>query len=105
MDVKNRLTGLLAVVEDKAILLGTLLSGDLIGLADDLAHYLLILRRNAGRPCDVLLGDNKKMDRRLGRYIAKGKNVIIFVQFVRRNITVNDLTEQAGGGQTCPPGE
>ncbi|RWX47847.1 hypothetical protein H206_05569 [Candidatus Electrothrix aarhusensis] len=94
VDVKNRLPGLGTVIKDKAKLLNAFFLRHLIADSYQLTHELFILFGHSGRPADMLFRNNKKMHRRCGRDVPKSQYLIILIEFVRGDITLNDLTEQ-----------
>ncbi len=95
MKMKNRLARLLSVVQNGAELVDSLLPGDLAADPYDPAHQLFVLCGQGCRAADMFFGDDQEVDGGLGRNVPEGKNFIVFVQFVRRDFSLDDFAEQA----------
>ncbi len=95
VDMKNGLSGLFAVIKNNPIVVDALFLRNLGAFAHDFTDELLIFRRKACRSADMLFGDDEKVDRRLGRNIPEGQNVIVFVYDIGRDVSTGDFAEQA----------
>jgi hypothetical protein len=65
----------------------------LLGLKEEAPQEGLIPALQFHDVPDVPFGDDKKMNRRLGRNVVKGKKLIIFVDLFGRNFTGRYFTE------------
>jgi len=96
MDVKDGLSRGGTIVKDHPEAINKVeFGGQLCAYPHHLTDKLLIFRLHERRSNNMFFGDDQKMDRRLGRDIPEGQELIVFVEFLRRDFTGNDLTEQA----------
>jgi hypothetical protein len=65
----------------------------LLGLKEEASQKGLIFPLQLHDVFDVPFGDDKKMNRRLGRNVVKGHKLIIFVDLFGRNFTGRYFTE------------
>lgn len=96
MDVKNGLSCGGAIINDKTITINKVEFGSkACTCAYHFAYKLFIFRLYKGRANKMFFGDDQEMNRRLRRDIVEGKDVIVFIEFIRRDLTSNNLTEKA----------
>lgn len=96
VDVKDGLTGPGAIIEDHPEgVTDTFLSGEISADTHHFADQFFILRAYRSRALEVFLGDDQKMGGGLGADVPEGKDIIILVKLVRRNITIDNLAKQA----------
>jgi hypothetical protein len=104
MDVADGLSAQLVAVHHQAKALGAaLLAGQLLGGVQQVAGQRLVGFGEVGEGGDVALGDHQKMHRRLRADIVEGDELIVLVELARRNLTGDDLAEQAVHGQAPEP--
>ena len=95
VDVEHGLPSIGTVVEHNPEgITNTLLFGNLTGLLHHPTDDVLIVIVDVAWSHDMFFGDDQKMDRSPGGNIAEGKDVVILVQLVSRDITVNYFTEE-----------
>ncbi len=95
MNMEYQLPGIAAAIVHQTVagLLESRLLGDLFGGQQQIAEQRLILRLAIIHCGDVLLGDDKQMDRRLRLNIVKSADKIVFVNFARRNRSFDDFAK------------
>jgi hypothetical protein len=71
----------------------TLFCRKLLGFKENAPQESLIPALQFHDVPDVPLGDDKKMNRRLGRDVVKGQKLVIFVDLLGRNFTGRYFTE------------
>ena len=59
------------------------------------AQQGLVLRLDMGQGADVLLGHQQEMHRRTGVDVVKSVQLIVFIDFVRRNLACDDFAKNA----------
>lgn len=98
MQMKYRLAGAGADVEHGAVsVFNIALAGDLSGgqvtASDQFSVFFLCLFQSG----KVLLGNDEHMRRSLRLDVVKGEDVVVFIHFLRGNVTVDDAAEEAVG--------
>jgi hypothetical protein len=95
MDVEYCLTGAGAVIKDGPEgITNTLLAGDISGNTHHLADHLFVLFAYLARTTYMFLGDNQKVGRGLGTDVPEGIHVIILIELVGGDITINDFAKE-----------
>lgn len=67
---------------------------NLLAAVEELSYEGAVGFAHVHEACDVALGDNQKMDGRLGGNVVKSVDVVIFVDFFGRDFTLDDFTEK-----------
>ena len=121
VDVKDGLPGVLAAVDHQAVAIvqTKFFTGKFRGHAHDVPDERIIRFGQIIERGDLSLGDHEHMRRCLGVDVLKRQALVVFVDDVRWNLTVDDLFEKGlfshalyeapwpGGPETfkvCPPG-
>ena len=98
MQVLHRLSGVIPAVGDNAESPGEVfLSGDHSGGLQAARRKMGIAGIDGSGGFDMLLGYNQNMRRRLRIDVPESKDEIILVNLCRRDLSVDDLAEQAIG--------
>ncbi len=100
VQVMHLLSALFAGVADQAettlgIGPGPLLQSQLRRQGHDAAQQGLVLGVNVGQRDNVGFGDDQKMNRSPGVDVVKGQNLVVFVDFARRNLARDDFAKYA----------
>ncbi len=74
---------------------GTLREGQLGRQREHAPDQGLVFRTNMGHRDDVDLGNDQKMNRRPRVDVVKGQNLVVFVDFARRNLARDDFAKYA----------
>ena len=85
-----------AIVDDdsEAIFGVAFLAGDLADFQEEMAQEFQVVGRGFGDANDWFFGNEKKVDRGLGRNVAEAEAEIVFVDDVGGNFTGDDFFEQ-----------
>ncbi len=84
---------LTAVDHDSVAVLKAQLRSDILDLQHHISQDVRVLIGDIIDGCDVLLRDEQAVYRRLRIHIVEAENLIIFVNFVRWDLTISDHTE------------
>jgi hypothetical protein len=98
MQVEDGLPCIGAVIHDQAALPGAVFTGEFGAEADHFADERVVFPGKRGRAAEVFFGDDQEMGGRLGGDIPEGEDVIILIDFLSGNFTVDDFTENTGAG-------
>jgi len=94
MEMWDRLAGLIAVVQDQAEVLGDpSLARDAPDGLEQLAAKDLVLE--VGQLLNVLLGDDKDVERRARKDVVDRHDVVVLIDDGRRDLSGHDAAEQA----------
>jgi hypothetical protein len=95
MDVKHRLTGPLETVrhQAEAVLVQSLLAGDLDGRELELAKQLGSALIGVQQRRNMLLGDHQNVGGGLRADVVKGDDLVVLVNDLGRQLTGDDSTE------------
>ena len=90
------LAGIFLAVEDKAGtgLFKTQFLGDTLCLEKHLAHQFAVFGLHFHEAGNVLLGNDQEVDRGLGGDVVEGEHVVVFVDFLGGNFTLDNFTEK-----------
>jgi len=80
--------------DSEAIFGVAFLAGDLADFQEEMAQEFLVVGRGFGDANDWFFGNEKKVDRGLGRNVAEAEAEIVFVDDVGGNFTGDDFFEQ-----------
>src|ERR1700751_2469554 len=98
MDVKHGLARLRSHVEHRAVpILNAPLAPDLRGNQMKAPNQLSVFFLRFLQPPYMLLGDHQNMRGRLRVDVLEGKTMLVFVDFLGRNLALNNSTKQAVG--------
>src|SRR5690349_16114317 len=104
MQMKDRLAGAGAIIQDRAIAREDLaFTRELRGHQLQLAEYGLILGRGFGQRYKMFAWTNQDVRRRLRADILKREKVGILIHDLRRNLFRGNLAEQTVGAHRVPP--
>jgi hypothetical protein len=79
-------------------LLNVALAGDLCSRQVAAANEFGVRHLGLFQACEMFLGDDKYVSRRLRTYVFESENVVIFVDLFGRDLAADDPAEKAGGG-------
>ena len=103
MQVRYGLAGVRAAIGHNTVAAfsDTLLSGQLADDAKQMPDQRGVFVGDVVHRSDFLLGNDQKMHRCLGHDVVKREAKVVFVQYVRRNLPVDDFFEYGchGSGQ------
>ena len=96
MQMGHRLSGIRAVVEHeaKATLSQALLPCDFCRLQQDMAQYGFVFFGGSADAGYWFARNDEDMHRRARLYVAKGNDVLVLINHLRRNLPIGDLLEQ-----------
>jgi len=94
MDMKYRLSGFGAVVEDQAEIVDPLFFGDHPRDPDHVTGQGLVFFYYLGRACQVFSGYNKEVYRGLGADVTEGDHLVVLEDQLGRDIASGDFAEK-----------
>ena len=68
---------------------------DNLGAVEHLAHQFAVFGLHVHDGCDMALGHHEKVHRGLRGDVVKGEHVVVFVDFLGRDFSLDDFTEKA----------
>jgi hypothetical protein len=102
MDMKDRLAGIMAVVDDHPVtaFIKAPFRGDGLGDKEQMPNELTIRDNETVNIVNVFFRHDERMDRRLGIDVLKSDRVLIFVDDRGGNLFLDDLAKQAVRSRT-----
>ena len=99
VDMKHHLTTIRVHIEHRAVtrFMDPPIPRDLAGCVYHVSHQEILLRREVIQCCDVGLGCDENMDRRLRVDVLEGVDTVVLIHFRRRNLPLDDPAEKTVG--------
>ena len=97
MQVMDALASLFTNIGDNSIAVQTELFSDFRDHSEDMSHNSSIVFGHFGYGSDMGFGDDQKMSGSLGINVIECETNFVFIDLVRRDLTLGDLTEQTIG--------
>ena len=96
VDVEHRLAGISLAVEHEtcAALFEAEVFRDKLCAVEHLAHEFAIFRLHVHDGCDVALRHDQKVYRSLRGDVIEGEHIVVFVDFLGRDFTLDDFAEK-----------
>lgn len=96
VDVEHRLAGISLAVEHEtgAAFFEAEVFRDELCAVEHLAHEFAIFRLHVHDGCNVALRHHKEVHRGLRGNVVEGKHIVVFVDFLGRDFTLDDFAEK-----------